>query len=139
MLRNEQAQEDYFRTMSLFQTGHFVSHSGLSLNWKIECDALTQEDFDTIAVLFSRYSGIVFSKVYGIPTGGMRLAKSLEKYTNNTVSQLLIVDDVVTTGTSLIDAKEKLGDLNAIGFVAFSRGKCPDWVYSFMRTSYWIP
>ena len=49
---------------------------------------------------------IRFSTVYGIPTGGERLAKALEKYTTEN-SCFLIVDDVFTTGNSMEKARKE--------------------------------
>ena len=40
--------------MNLFQLGNFVSHAGNELEWKIECDALTDEDIETFAYLISK-------------------------------------------------------------------------------------
>lgn len=39
--------------MNLFQTGNFKLHSGKTSNFKIECDALTDEDLETFAKLIS--------------------------------------------------------------------------------------
>jgi len=40
----------------------------------------------------------------------------------------LIVDDVLTTGTSMIEMQKQYP--NAIGVVMFARGPCPSWVSS---------
>lgn len=35
--------------MDLFQKVDFISHSGKPLDWKLECDALTDKDWECIA------------------------------------------------------------------------------------------
>ena len=101
--------------MSLFQKGDFTSHAGLPLAWKIECDALTDDDWETLAFLISQRC--TFGTVYGIPRGGVKLAKSLEKYCDPVIKTRLVVDDVYTTGKSMNDVM-KPGD---IGYVVFAR------------------
>lgn len=104
----------------MFKKQDFTSHAGLSLNWKIECDDLTDEDIETLAWVVSRK--FTFGSVKGIPRGGLRLAAALEQYC--TTGPRLLVDDVLTTGSSLV-AEYSKGD---IGVVIFARGNCPKWV-----------
>ena len=40
--------------MNLFQLGKFTSHAGKELNWKIECDALTDADWECLAEMIAR-------------------------------------------------------------------------------------
>ncbi len=101
--------------MSLFQKGDFISHAGLPLAWKIECDALTDDDWECLAFLISQRCS--FGTVYGIPRGGVKLANALEKYCDPTSKIRLVVDDVYTTGKSMNDVMQD-GD---IGFVVFAR------------------
>lgn len=113
--------------MSIFQFGDFTLHSGNSSNWKIECDFLNKEDFDTLAYLVHKFMPS-FKRVEGVPNGGLRFAESLEKYCVPIAEwPLLIVDDVLTTGNSMNEYK---GNREAIGLVIFSRGKNPFWVTS---------
>lgn len=105
--------------MNLFQLGKFTSHAGNELDWKIECDALTDEDWDCLAKMISEKTE--FGSVYGIPRGGTKLANALEKYVNPKNPIRLVVDDVWTTGTSMRGVM-KPGDM---GFVVFSRQKIP--------------
>jgi hypothetical protein len=101
--------------MNLFQYGDFISHAGKELKWKIECDALTDEDWDCLAqIVADRCS---FGSVYGIPRGGEKFAKALEKYTKSSNPYRLVVDDVYTTGKSMREVMNS-GD---IGFVVFAR------------------
>lgn len=92
--------------MNLFQTGAFTLHSGQTSTFKIDCDALTDEDLATVAeqlVLYLR----PFSWVRGVPEGGLRLAKAMEAYTTAHAGWL-VVDDVWTTGSSLYQAYRQL-------------------------------
>lgn len=113
----------------LLQTGNFVLHSGIKSKFKIDCDALTDEDIETIATIIAEK--LEFSHVVGIPNGGLRLAKVLEKYKEN-IGAVLIVDDVLTTGNSMIEQykKEKANNKgkDIVGIVMLARGECPFWV-----------
>lgn len=109
--------------MNLFQAGDFDLHSGGTSNWKIECDALKDDDWQTLAKLIAERVP-AFGSVYGIPHGGVPLAQFLGPYA--TEGPLLIVDDVLTTGESMQHAHEIQPD--AIGSVVFARGPCPAWV-----------
>ena len=85
----------------LFQAGDFISHAGLPLKWKIECDAITNREWDCLATMIMDYQKEPFSKAIGIPRGGLQLEQALKKYeTGNSYDPVLICDDVYTTGTS---------------------------------------
>ena len=118
----------------LFVAGEFTAHSGDVLPFKIDCDALTDADLATLAAEFARRS-VRFSGVRGIPRGGIRFAAALARYaTRSPLDPPLIVDDVLTTGTSM----EMIHDLappNAIGVVIFARGPCPSWVTPLFQLS----
>lgn len=121
--------------MTLFRNGEFLSHSGKALNWKIECDALTDDDYDTIAKVIA--SKIKFSSVFGVPRGGTKLAHFLSDYISNE-GPVLVVDDVLTTGRSMEEFRDKLnfiGHKEVLGIVLFSRGVCPDWIYPVFQLS----
>lgn len=110
--------------MTLFVPGAFQAHSGQMLRWKIECDALTDEDWKGLALILGPKLK-PFGSVVGIPRGGLILASMLRSY--SVVSEtLLIVDDVLTTGRSM--KEHRVGFEDAIGAVAFARGPCPDWI-----------
>jgi orotate phosphoribosyltransferase-like protein len=118
--------------MSLLVNNSFKSHSGLDLDFKIDCDALTDFDLETLASIVSKkYS---FSDVFGIPMGGLRFAAALDKYCTKNSFDVLVVDDVMTTGNSFRDFKNEwfLDDDNVIGITIFSRGykNTPEWVNS---------
>lgn len=113
--------------MTLFNLGDFVSHSGFDLSWKIDCDALVDEDWAALALLISQ-SVPAFGPVEGVPEGGIKLAVALEPYRRH--GPLLIVDDVLTTGQSM---EEQRAEREARGVVVFSRGPSPEWVTPIFR------
>jgi orotate phosphoribosyltransferase len=110
--------------MNLFQKKEITLHSGGKSFFKIECDALTDDDIETLAYIISRK--YTFYDVVGIPRGGIRIANALQKYASN--GPLLIVDDVLTTGKSMEEMRKKHSNVLTIGVVLFARGKCPKWV-----------
>jgi hypothetical protein len=118
--------------VTLFQIGQFVGHSGDLLDWKVECDALTDDDWDCLAMLASMMLP-AFGPVEGVPPtsdgidNGARFAAALRKF-SAPITRLLIADDVFTTGRSL---EAQRAGRPAIGVVAFSRSPdYPRWVTS---------
>ena len=99
-------------------------------DWKIECDALTDEDWETLAAMVSRR--VAFKMVLGVPRGGHKLRKPLMKYIQDDPTlPVLIVDDVLTTGRSMEALKatvEEGLEVDLVGYVVFARGECPPWV-----------
>jgi predicted phosphoribosyltransferase len=69
-----------------------------------------------------------FGAVLGIPTGGLRLAYALKQYAIPSSDNILIVDDVLTTGNSMARAASPFQPEYVIGVVIFARGECPDWI-----------
>jgi len=120
--------------MNLFQRKDFVLHSGGVAHYKIECNALTDEDLETLAWIVAQKGP--FCAVYGVPTGGVRFAQALEKHISNRGVRL-IVDDVLTTGMSMEQAKEQLLWHDAVGVVIFARGPAPSWVKPLFQM-HWI-
>ncbi len=117
----------------LFENKPFSSHGGITLSFKIECDALNDADLATLADLINR--GFVFGKVYGVPRGGTRLADALRKFC--VASEVtLIVDDVFTTGASMENARQEIGE-NSVGVVIFARADCPSWIHPIFQLSEW--
>ena len=119
--------------MTLFENKPFVSHSGVRLPFKINCDALRDKDIATIATIVHRR--FAFSKVHPIPRGGTRLAKALEQFCVPGAGTI-IVDDVFTTGASMKKAWHEIGH-DSIGVVIYARNRCPSWVYPVFRLAEW--
>lgn len=120
-------------TYGLFQRGDFTLHSGEKSGIKIDCDALSDADLETIAWLLAGRLPL-FGKVEGVPTGGLRLAEAMGRYARPAQSGLLIVDDVLTSGGSM---EEHRAGRNAFGAVIFARRTPPTWVTSlFTMTPY---
>lgn len=116
--------------MSLLRLGTFAAHSGQSLTWKIECDALTDDDWTAIAALAIRMMG-GYSAVEGVPRGGMKLAEAIRRISKPSPGcELLIVDDVMTTGGSM---EAHRAGRPAKGFVVFQRGENVWWVDPLFR------
>ena len=86
--------------MTLFKWGGFTGASGKYLPFKIDCDALTNDDWKCIANIVFQQINIPFKTVYGVPSGGFKFAESLIIYEDPTASNILIVDDVWTSGIS---------------------------------------
>ena len=94
----------FVTSANLFSSGDFISHAGLPLKWKIECDAIRHEEWDCLAQMIMEYEEMPFREVKGIPTGGLSLASALDKYKSPDVDDfVMVVDDVWTTGMSMRD------------------------------------
>lgn len=121
---------------NLFQLGAFILNSGASSRWKIECDSLTDDDWDCLSEMVRQVVG-PFSVVEGVPRGGLKLADKLNRHVSR-YGPLLIVDDVLTTGNSL--ERQRAGR-DAVGVVVFSRGRRPLWVRALfqLHKSLWLP
>lgn len=143
--------------MSLIQLGDFTLHSGAKSRFKLECDALTDDDWQALAYLVWQMVGR-FGSVEGVPRGGLKLAAALEQYRCRDLDgsivvaaaiplPLLLVDDVLTTGRSMqriydsFDWPNAPEGLTAIGAVVFARGPCPPWVRAVftLPERLWLP
>jgi hypothetical protein len=113
--------------VTLFRKGEFTSAAGLELPFKIECDALSSEDWECIAYVGSKMLR-PFGRVIGVPRGGLALAEAMRPYVTPGSLVPLVVDDVWTTGKSLSAAAPGCPWL---GFVAFSRGALAPNVKAF--------
>ena len=119
------------RKVNLFEKKVFRTHSGEIRRFKIECDVLTDDDIKTLAYIISKKFS--FSEVIGIPRGGIRIAKSLEKFKSK-YGAFLIVDDVLTTGNSMEEVrKQVITDKYIIGVVLFARVKPAPWIYPIFQ------
>jgi hypothetical protein len=126
---------------SLFQKKSFVSAAGIPLSWKIECDAMTNEDWQTIADICAPKMDQFFS-VMSVPTGGNKLAQAFYKHITPKARVVLFVDDVWTTGHSMLCRIDQFSRVKTPreevrGFVAFARCQSlPAWVDCFMLTKW---
>lgn len=127
--------------MNLFQLGDFTLASGKKSKWKIDCDALTNEDIETIALLIAKIVG-PFSSVSGVPTGGLRLAEAMNNYATpgGYRKPHLIVDDVFTTGKSIMKWRGRYIKDDVMGAVIFARGPVFPWVKALftMPREFWV-
>lgn len=126
--------------MNLFQTGSFMLNSGMTSPLKIECDALDEHDWATLAYLV--HSKFDFYDVVGVPTGGTIFADALKPYVSNRKADpFLLVDDVLTTGGSMertrLEMMSETTDINwpaqIIGVVVFARNEPPPWIHAIFR------
>lgn len=113
--------------VDLFKLGKFISSAGKELNWKVECDALTDNDWNALAAMVAPALP-PFYGVRSVPTGGNRFARALVPYLDINGTSVLIVDDVYTTGRSMGIYKDFMEAENIVGVVAFARSKTPDWI-----------
>jgi len=106
----------------LFEHGSFTLHSGSATDWRLNCEVLDNASLYAIAAYAAQAVG-PFGSVEGVPKGGLKLAEALAPFV--TEGRPLIVDDVLTTGASM---EQQRAGRDAVGFVIFARGRCPDWV-----------
>ena len=123
--------------MDLFQSVNFKSHSGLNLTWKIEMDALSEQDWFTIKKMIMEITP-PFREAVGIPSGGVKLGDLLNEHaTGKEGDPICIVDDVLTTGGSmeyfLSQYQRNRRPFTAIGWVVFARTQCPPWVTALFQ------
>jgi hypothetical protein len=108
--------------MDLFQRQKFTSHAGIPMEWKIEMDAISDKEWDCLASMIMDYQKEPFSKVVGIPRGGVKLQNALQKYSEwEPKHPWLVVDDVYTTGTSFREFCTTKETMFAYKWVVFAR------------------
>lgn len=122
-------------TNGLFQFGWFVSHSKFQLPWKLDFSKLADDDWDALAsIVAGKFS---FSAAYGIPRGGTKFARALDKHCTPGYP-IVIVDDVLTASRSFIHARSALGNPEGVfGVVVAARGRCPNWVFPILTVNEW--
>lgn len=118
--------------MNLINVGDFTLHSGVKSDWKIDCDALTDEDLRAIAAIAARRLP-PFGDVIGVPSGGLRLANALREHATRGPLGRLVVDDVYTTGRSMREHRRSTD----VGFAIFARcppSDIPPWLRVMFHT-----
>lgn len=122
--------------MGLFQLGDFKLASGRHAAWKIECDALTADDWAALAKMAADILP-PFGRAVGVPRGGLPFAAAMQRYVTPAAGLVVVCEDVVTTGGSITRFVEALeADIPALpttGVCVFARGDCPDWVRPLFR------
>jgi len=121
--------------MNIFQQVDFKSHAGLDLKWKIECDGVSKKEWKCLAEMILDYEKRPFQSAIGIPRGGVMLGSFLNQYSTQKLDDpYLIVDDVLTTGGSMVDfRKEHFSGKETFGWVVFARGFPPQWCRSLFQ------
>lgn len=105
--------------MNLFQTGTFTLASGTKSTWKIECDALNDDDWAGLAAILVLQLPRPFAYVAGVPGGGIPFANALKQYrSSDPHDDLLLVDDVWTTGGSMNKFEQSVLDGRAYPLVS---------------------
>lgn len=110
--------------MNLFQFGDFTLSSGMQSRFRIECDAISPDEWHSLARIALPLLP-PYSQVLGVPRGGTAWAQILENYVQPGAHKLLIVDDVWTTGNSIRRAWAGCGYGHWHGLVLFARGPVP--------------
>ncbi len=115
--------------MGLFNLGDFTLHSGAKTRWKIDCESLTVSDLRALAFMSLQLLSRRFGGVIGVPQGGLMFAEALKLY-SSPPGPWLVVDDVLTTGSSMEEVRKTLVEVDGptMGVVIFARGPCPPWV-----------
>ena len=114
--------------MRLFSTGKYQLNSGVISPWIIDCRALSEYDWEALALIAMEKFQLEFNNTIGIPRGGIALSKAMNPHVKH-VKRMLICDDVYTTGASMRNYKDLYGD--AVGLVAFARKKpTEDWIHA---------
>lgn len=111
----------------LFKLGDYTLNSGFKSNYKIDADALSDNSWECIAYLLSLRLP-PFGDVEGVPRGGLKLARAMEKYRSSVLGNFptLICDDVYTTGGSM--ARQRNNRDKVIGCVWVARTITFRWV-----------
>ena len=121
----------------LFEEKDFIGHSGDPLKWKIECDALSSNEWKCISTMIMEYETRPFCSAIGIPRGGIALSRFLNEYaTGNYDDPYLICDDVLTTGGSMDEFTNSYfrnRKPNYFGWVVFARNKPQHWVKALFQ------
>ena len=111
--------------VDLFQKIDFISHAGIPMSWKTECDGINESEWSALAKMIMEYQTEPFSRVVGIPRGGLPLQWAMEKYVTKGDYPWLVVDDVYTTGTSFREFCTSKDTMWAYKWAVFARKPIP--------------
>lgn len=125
----------------LFETGKFTLHSGAETFWRINAETLSAFDLRTLARMYAHYA-TGYQAVVSIPRGGNAFADALRSFQQPMAPaqehrRVLIADDVLTTGASMMRTRRTLLDaqpgIEVVGVVIFARGKIPGWITAIWK------
>ena len=130
--------------MSLFQWGRFNSSAGKQLNWKFDCDFLTDGDWEALGRMawekMDDRAGLDFVPADDKKSGNANKFAAAIAACGGLIKPTFpcIVDDVWTTGKTMETKKRQLVKLghNAnkiIGVVVLARGPYPAWVKPVLK------
>lgn len=109
---------------ALFQSGDFTVVHDRPLTWKIECDAISQDEWAGLAAIAAEVIDLgSFSTVLGVPRGGLPWAEALRPYCTGAGDRILVAEDVWMTGVSINKFVQDQGypEFAWAGLVAFAR------------------
>lgn len=127
-----------YTSVNLIQLGNFTLSSGTKSGWKLVADQFIRDNLDGLVEL-TRYLVGPFGWVEGVPKGGCLLANSLKPFIIPSSENRLIVEDVLTTGSSMERFREHtISHYGASyymyrGITVFARGPCPSWVQAVFQ------
>jgi hypothetical protein len=121
----------------LFKLTADLTDSGLQLECKVDCNAVSHDDLTSLAYITHRRLNLpwgAIGRVIGMPPGGLRFAAHLYPYLPAPGSGpiTLIVDDIATT-SKFEEFRMNHNIPNAIGLVLFARGPLPSWVQATLE------
>jgi len=124
--------------MSLFNAGVFSLHSGAHSDFIIDCDYLSNEDLAALAAVAKKRCPWLWGTTVGIPRGGLRFAEAMKPHNFKRHPGVILVDDVLTTGSSFTEHREVLvahgTPFDKVrGICIFARQEPPDWVWPLFR------
>ncbi len=129
--------------MPLFQKGMFSLFSGRSAEWKVDCSALSEEDWECVAnLILERCPNFSFVECATDRSSVLRDLLS----THATSGDILLVDDVLDI--ELMQMKRlwyrtrmDYHNTEILGYVVFACLPCPTWVRALwqldVRTNVW--